>query len=292
MKHQEQVDRSVPLAGKIQDYFNTQNIPFLNSDISCEVLAMQLIESMNRIDYFRILSDREVSIRRTNPQDPIFDPVKAILYFKDRDYDEACWLTFLLIYTGENYQSNWYFMRKLYGGLGKTLTWEVAKNNPQLFTQLASMLSNSKPKPKFGNHRKYESLDHLSIVFGTYVSWINNNGGHENLFRRTELTDPKLYFNWLYNTLSIYRFGRLAKFDYLSMLSKTGLANIESDSCYLTDSTGPKLGARLLFGNHLNNQLEIYAMELADYLGIGYQEMEDALCNWQKSPRVFHSYTG
>lgn len=294
MIYQQEADQSALIADKIYEYFSNENLSFLNTRISCEILAMQLIESMKRISYFQVLSSRDISFRRTDPQDPIFDPVRAILYLKDINYDEACWLTFLLVYTAENYQTNWNFMRQLYGGVNETLTWEVARNNPQIFPQLADMLSTSQSKPKFGNHRKYESLRRLPQVFESYINLVNAYGGHRNLFRNTDFNNKKEYFKQLFSVVEshICSFGRLSTFDYLSMMYKTGLANIEADCCYIVGSTGPKDGAKLLFGSFSDAQLDSHAMGLADYLGIGYQEMEDALCNWQKSPSIFHSYTG
>ena len=294
MLSQQELDHSVLLANRISEYFNNENLTFLNSRISYEILAMQIIESKNRIRYFQVLSGRSISLRRTDPQDPIFDPVRAILYLKDVDYDEACWLTFLLVYTAENYQTNWNFVRQLYSGIDEKLTWEVARNNPQIFPHLSNMLVASQHKPKFGNHRKYESLAELPQVFDSYLNLINTYGGHENLFRRNDLNDEKEYFAWLFSIVqsNLISFGRLSTFDYLSMVYKADLANIEADCCYIAGSTGPKKGAKLLFGTFSAAQLDSYAMGLADYLGIGYQEMEDALCNWQKSPNIFHSYRG
>lgn len=294
MRYQQEADQSTSLADKIYEYFYTENLSFLNTRISCEVLAMQLIASMKRISYFQVLSNRDINYRRTDPQDPIFDPVRAILYLKDRNYDEACWLTFLLVYTAENYQSNWNFMRQLYGGVNETLTWDVARNNSHIFPRLADMLSTSQQRPKFGNHRKYEFFNRLPKVFDSYIDMVKAHNGHEKLFRQTNLNNEKEHFKWLFSTVenNICSFGRLSTFDYLSMMYKTGLANIEADCCYIVGSTGPKDGAKLLFGIFSDNQLDSYAMGLADYLEIGYQEMEDALCNWQKSPSIFHPYTG
>lgn len=233
MRYQQEADPSALLADKIYEYFGTENLSFFNTRISCEILAMQLIESMKRISYFQVLSNRDISPRRTDPQDPIFDPVRAILYLKDIDYDEACWLTFLLVYTAENYQTNWNFMRQLYGGVNETLTWELARNNPQMFPHLADMLSTSQRRPKFGNHRKYESLRRLPQVFDSYINLVKAYGGHKNLFRHTDFGNKKEYFKWLFSIVesNICSFGRLSTFDYLSMMYKTGLANIEADCC-------------------------------------------------------------
>jgi hypothetical protein len=92
---------------------------------------------------------------------------------------------------------------------------------------------------------------------------------------------------------NVLRFGRLARFDYLAMLGKLGLAGIKPGSTYLNGATGPLRGARLLFGVTANHSvLDGWLGELDEELQVGMQVMEDALCNWQKSPSVFEPFRG
>ena len=91
----------------------------------------------------------------------------------------------------------------------------------------------------------------------------------------------------------IARFGRVARFDYLAMVASLGLANIEPDSTHLEGSTGPIKGARQLLGDgQTAGQMEPRLVELGDHLGVGMQVLEDALCNWQKSPNMFVPFRG
>lgn len=77
------------------------------------------------------------------------------------------------------------------------------------------------------------------------------------------------------------------------MVGKLGLARIEPPSTYMHGSTGPVKGARLLFGNHENAvTLEQWLVELEAELKVGMQVLEDALCNWQKSPEKFKAFRG
>ena len=46
---------------------------------------------------------------------------------------------------------------------------------------------------------------------------------------------------------ALKRFGRTARFDYLTMVGKLGLANIAPGSPYMVGATGPLKGAALLF---------------------------------------------
>ena len=107
--------------------------------------------------------------------------------------------------------------------------------------------------------------------------------------------DPLGAFDRLYRSMaaSVLRFGRLARFDYLTMLSKLGLAQVEPGSTYMDGSTGPLRGARLLFGgNYSAPSLDEWLAELDREFQVGMQVLEDALCNWQKSPTVLKSFRG
>jgi hypothetical protein len=103
----------------------------------------------------------------------------------------------------------------------------------------------------------------------------------------------------LYESMdAVASFGRMARFDYLTMLGKIGLAPITPDRPYLEGSTGPLRGARLMFlgstaATGINTgQLETWSVQLGQSLSVGMQEMEDSLCNWQKSPSTFVPYRG
>lgn len=283
------------LSNKINAFSQTEtNLPAVASPIEIDVLSRQLVDSINRVDYFRKVQSRPISLVRTDPTHILFDPIRSILYYKNHDLDEAYWLAFLMIHFGENYHSKWKLTKTFYGNLGQSpkLTWANVSNNPALVDTWVSQMRNSGIKLKFGNHRKYESFSHLKDVITFYIGLVNQNGGHAQLFAPYPNETPKDQFKRLYKELKFYKFGRLGMFDYLSLIYKTQLANIEADSCYIAGSTGPKLGARRLFGNLSNKQLDELSIQLADYLGIGYQEFEDAICNWQKSPDKYISYTG
>ncbi|MCH7749101.1 MAG: hypothetical protein IH939_13500, partial [Acidobacteria bacterium] len=68
-------------------------------------------------------------------------------------------------------------------------------------------------------------------------------------------------------------------------------------STYMGNSTGPLEGARLLFSGKktapLNPaELDEWLGELEVQLNVGMQVLEDALCNWQKSPGEFTPFRG
>ena len=295
MKIQDNENHVIMLINDIKEYLNKHNLSMSLPSISYEILALQLIDSVEQEAAIKALLDRDIGEQSCDPTSAQFNPIKAIIHLKDKDYDEACWLGFLLIYTNDSEKADWAFMRKLYGGVGlnlKTaLTWQqVNKSFDQrmaLLEELSSSLALSDPKPKFGHHRAYESINHLPIAFSSYIDFINEQGGHQALFCPEQtVLDKTAYFQKLYALIrkNVYRFGRLSTFEYLCLLGKIGLADVEPDSCYIAEASGPKRGAKLLFGMLDDAKLDDHAIGLADYLNVGYQEMEAAICHWQKSP--------
>lgn len=298
MKFTSTSDPSIQIADDIRRYLQSNNLTDNLPAITYEVLALQLIETEQREAEIQQLLDSEIDPEVINPESDKFDPIQAIIRLKHSDYEEACWLSFLLIYTNDSEHTDWAFMRKLYSGHGLnlqgSLTWQLLNEQPNALNQrletLAVALAQSQPKPKFGHHRAYESLNHLPIVFSSYIDFINEKGGHQALFKpKAKAIDKIDYFKTLYALIrqSIYRFGRLSTFEYLCLLGKLGLAEVAPDSCYIAEASGPKRGAKLLFGMLNNEQLDEHAVGLADYLEVGYQQLEAAICHWQKSPNRY-----
>ena len=206
-------------------------------------------------------------------------------------------------------------LRDIYGayGSGNHWTWARISNNPNDFTSWLSLnyrtLLSDGIARKFGNHRKYESYNpnsHRSLftVFESYVDWVGINKSHISLLKNAEQNvgnNPEDLFGYLYDSMSkVLSFGRTAKFDYLTMLFKLGIANIYPRIAYIRGSTGPRRGANLLFGGNINSNIDTTVLEnnvyeLGANLTIGnlrMQVLEDALCNWQKSPDRFVLYRG
>ena len=245
--------------------------------IEIQTLARQIVDSTNKTAYFNILSQREVSAMRTQPQHVLFDPIRSVLYYKNQNLDEACWLIFLMVHTGDSTKKNWQFVRELYDVIGK---WDEIN-----FDTMENWLKKA-PKFKFGGHRKYESLSQLIDVVFSYQTWVKKMGGHAHIFNQPFDT-PEQRYAWLYQKMRVFRFGRLAKYDYLGLCALTGVASLKADRCYIEGSSGPLKGAKRLFGAYDDDTLNEMTMRLAENLEIGYQEIEDALCNWQKSPQRY-----
>lgn len=294
----------------LRQFHNTvRPLPGIISQACLESFIEQIIDSRRRIEFVTTIRAKNHSIDRSDPLSELFDPLRAaVIHIQNGDIDEACWLIFLSIHFGKHSRSGWRLVRDVYGCLGEaeTWTWERTLADPEAFFDWMSLrygelTGNGRG---FGNHRKYESLrptaNGTGSVVMSYVYWIRPYGGHQGLIENAYHVagpDPKAVFGFLYRTMPVIRFGRTAKFDYLTMLGKMQIAPIQPNLAYLTEATGPLKGARLLFGG--SRQAGISASTLDDWLveldasvGLGMQVLEDSLCNWQKSPANYVRFRG
>ena len=136
-------------------------------------------------------------------------------------------------------------------------TWAEVSANLVTFRQWVAANEVQLKQWRFGNHRKYESLNATSAsgtpaIVESYVAWINPPRTHTAVLQSAQQQvghDSAALFNYLYESMTaVRRFGRLARFDFLTMVAKVGLAAIHPPVAYLATATGPKRGARLLFG--------------------------------------------
>lgn len=288
-------------------------LPGIESAEARTAFLQQVAESLHRVAYARTIVRRDVHAARVDPSSSMFDPVRgAVFRMRQGDVDEAFWLVFIFVHFGKHLRDGYQLARDIYGrlGAGHPWTWREVSRDPRAFREwLQSQqdaLKHDGVQRRFGNHRKYESLDAWSDkgtgeVVETYVTWVRPFGTHAALIADTLARaggDPRRAFRALYESMeAVARFGRTARFDYLAMLGKLGLANIEPDSTYMKGSSGPASGARLLFSGSAQAKLKTgdldqWLVELDRRLGVGMQVLEDALCNWQKSPAKFTPFRG
>jgi hypothetical protein len=274
------------------------------------VFLEQLVESVHRVKYVAVIRRRTLSERSADPNDDLFDPIKAAIVQQQKgEMDEAFWLVFLFVHFGKHARAGWRYIREVYGRLGDGARWDWANTSTDLLgfkawlhEHRSALQPNDRPGG-FGNHRKYESLDAYSpngtgAVVESYVNWVGRT--HQERMEQAHQQagdDPRKAFDYLYHSMQVKRFGRTARFDYLTMIGKLGLAPLEPGSTYMKGSTGPVTGARLLFGGEKNAalsavELDSWLLELDTKLGVGMQVLEDALCNWQKSPIKFKRFRG
>lgn len=291
------IDKSIPLLG-------------ISSNENKECLIEQIIDSVRRIRFIRLIKDAEVSPININTESTLFDPLKgAVWYIHHGNVNEAFWLIFLSTHFGKNKSTGWNLTRAAYGGGKKkpVWTWEKVVNDPDAF--LSWIDDNQEflvESGNFGNHRKYESRNAYKprgtgSAILSYINWIGPTFDHvEKFAEMTYQKSPRESFHQAYVEMNqVETFGRTAKFDYLSMVGKLGLAPLEPGYCYFNGATGPLRGARLLLTNDPNSNLsakraEVIFSEIEKELGFyfGMQALEDSLCNWQKSPSKFEHFAG
>jgi hypothetical protein len=282
-----------------------RDLPSVANDDIRGTLAMQFIASLRREDYYRRVQEKQIGAAKADPNSGAFDPERAVAYhLQHGDVEEAAWLVFLMTHFARPASTGWLRLTQVYGRLGQgTWDWVTVSSDPeQMIEWLAQNWRNV--GGKFGNHRKYESLRpdsnrNFGSVLNSYLAWIGEDG-HQLFFAdmvQQTGNDPTQIFDALYRSMKVSTFGRLAKFDYLAMIGRYGIAPIEAGSAYLKGATGPASGARLLFtgsvqGVATETQLQSWLDELDASLDVGMAVMEDALCNWQKSPSSFVHYKG
>lgn len=286
-------------------------LPGIQDPTKRRVLLEQVLESVHRVRFVEVLLTRNLSDRRADPDDELFDPLKAaIIHTRQGNFDEAFWLLFVFVHFGKHKRAGWRYAREVYGRLGGPGRWDwpSISADPSGFRAWLDAHQDELRRegvPRgFGNHRKYESLDAYSprgtgAAVESYVHWVNPPRTHEDLISQACQRaggDPLRAFDDLYHSMeTVTRFGRTARFDYLAMVAKLGLAPIKPGSAYIHGSTGPLEGARLLFGDQNGGpitaaDLEELLVELDVELRVGMQVLEDGLCNWQKSPDQFKPF--
>jgi hypothetical protein len=273
------------------------------------VLVEQIVESLRRIEFVHVVRDGEIDPRRADPASHLFDPIRAAAFWMRKgELDEAFWLVFLSTHFGKHVKYGWGLTRAVYGGSnGQTWTWKRVSRNVGEFRRWLSQNEVAlKQRYAFSNHRKYQSLSAYSkvgtgAVVESYVKWVAPPRTHLQMIQELHKKvgqDPRAVFDSVYQSMDLVMgFGRLGKFDYLTMLGKLGVAPIEPGSAYLVGATGPLQGARLLFANNPKaklspRDLDVRLAKLGSYLDVGMQVLEDSLCNWQKSPKKFKSFRG
>lgn len=300
-------------AGRLRDILAQLHsagvLPGLTNDDARDVLVAQLIESERRPRYIARLRDMKLSPAALDGASGRFDPLKgAILKGQGGDHDEACWLVLLSVHFGRNRRTEWQLAGDFYSQLDQGGTWDWTTTSADV-TGMRGWLDTNLSVLKargghFGNHRKYQSLDPWTPtgtgqVLASYVDWVGP-GGHMGKFADVTQTTatPQQRFAALCRSVGVVTgFGRVAQFDFVTMLGKLGLADVEADSAHLAGATGPLTGTRLLLDGSSTSGSRAAALEarlapVQEALGVSFDVLEDAICNWQKSPKDFVPFRG
>jgi hypothetical protein len=274
------------------------------------VLVEQLVASVRRTQYFEHLLNRPGGPSVADPGSEAFNPLRAaILQERAGNRDEAFWLVFLFVHFGKHRRSGWSLIADIYGQLGSGTfwSWDAVSANVSAFRdwldENVDAIKNLHPRRGFGNHRKYESLgawndNGTGSVVASYVGWVGA-AGHDARIAQviTGATTSAEQFEAIYESVrGVRRFGRTGAFDYCSTLARLGFVAIEPGAACLAGATGPLRGARLLLCRPGQAEspaaLEAMLTPLRSELDVGFDVLEDALCNWQKSPAEFKPFRG
>lgn len=286
-------------------------LPGITDGVRRDVFLRQLIDSIRRVQYVPTIAGRSISPNRVNGSSLLFDPIRAAVHkHQSGDFDEACWLVFLFVHFGKHPISGYRYTREVYSALGQQTPWTfsaVAADPAGLRAWLDQNETHLRrgTRKGFGNHRKYQSLSGTKAggtghAFESYTQWVQAAGGHARLFATALLQSggsQERAFEWLYHSMNaVASFGRIGKFDYLTMLQKLGFADIRAGRPYLDAQTkGPNKGARAMFESDVKlsiGELELRTQLLGNCLGAGMQEMEDSLCNWGKNTSQYKYFRG
>jgi hypothetical protein len=263
------------------------------------VLAEQVVESQRRRRFAEAILKLPYTGRVADPEDSVFDPIRAAVYYsRQGNPHEALWMVFLFTHFGKHRHREYQLPALVYAGDGNLWTFSAVSSDPDAFRR---WLQTAEPRLKaagvrFGNHRKYESLDAWTpngtgSVVATYVAWFE---AHQRELVSDQGTEHER-FEGLYRSMgSVARFGRTGRFDFLNMAGKLRLAAVSPGRAFFSGSSGPLAGARLLYGD---GRLTAAAAEDRVHAsnqrwGLTYDVIEDALCNWQKSPDAFIAFRG
>ena len=295
----------------LRNFETSRPLPGLQSHARRNAFLEQPIESVRRTNLPAQFAKRNISPQCADPGSDLFHPLKAAAYLKSvGKADDSFWMVFLFVHFGKHPRAGWRYARAILSGLssGPCWDWATISADPLEFRHWLHKhqheIRSSSPSGGFGNHRKYESLHAYSTngtgsVVATYVDWISPPRSHEEMVAEVMQSsngDSRLAFRALYGSMkfNVARFGRLASIDYLATVGKLGLAPIVPDSAYLSHAaTGPLVGAQLLFGQGATaRDLDKLVLELDSDVRVGLHALEDALCNWQKSPDEFRKFSG
>lgn len=273
-------------------------------------LIEQLVDSARRTLYFEDVLNRPSGSRVADPSTDAFDPLRAAVFQERAGHrDEAFWLVFLFVHFGKNRRAGWRLIADIYGRLdsGALWSWGAVTADVDAFRdwldENVDSIKDLKPHRGFGNHRKYESLgawndNGTGAVVASYIDWVGA-AGHEARITQitTGATTPADRFDAIYDSVrAVRRFGRTGAFDYCSTLAKLSFVAVEPSAACLAGATGPLTGAQLLLsqpGQALSPAaLETMLRPLRADLDVGFDVLEDALCNWQKSPAEFKPFRG
>jgi len=270
-------------------------LPGIAADERRLEFVAHLVDSGHISDSLRAVAASHTAGGCSDPSSEDFNPLcAAVSHHRRGDIEEACWLVFLATAFDMSPVYGWDIVAAVYrrGNDPGLWDWDAASTDVILLREWLQRNRWRFASPVFGNHRKFESLkDHIGVgrTIESYVAWVHRAGSHQaRLDEAQRAADP---FGALFGSMKgIWRFGRLARFDYLCCLEALRITDFAPLKAYLQGATGPLDGVQLLYGTPDGTlagdprALDERLIELESHLNVGFDVLEDALCGWQKHP--------
>ncbi len=273
------------------------DIPGLRDHGRRAAFARHLQRSARGIGWMRALRSSD-NLAIADVDSTAWNALHAVVRLaRDGDIEEATWLAFLAIHFGPDDRrptERWRSTRLVYGSFGgEPLTWCRVSAEPGVLSATVAGNEDVAGTLRFGNHRKYESPRQIAWVLSSYVAGIASRSGIRQalLFEGSDPT-AQARFDRLFKELTfIPRFGRTARFDFLTTLGNLGVYEMEPPSLYLDGATGPKRGAEAVLGRPVRSRREwaeadIRLSGVARDLDVPVQAFEDALCKLAKGVAI------
>lgn len=263
-----------------------------------DTLSMQTIDSIRRVKIYETYQFRaDIADAKGLPYSYTSNPF-SLAQRTSLSIETRVWVIYVATYFGKSDTSKWkLFNNVAFRSDNSLITFEeIIDNKEGYFDYLRNM--NFFEGSKYSNHRKYtrKSLDGERGVLTSFEFMLD----HMNQFCLNAFSP----FDTIYQqALNIPNFGRMAAFDFTCSLSKCGLNVDQPTSMYHKYSTGPLDAINdilILAGvESPNNNLKVtFGDELLNWFNTNYeiymlaQVLEDAICNWQKSPTSYFRYFG
>lgn len=276
--------------------YDLLKVNFDNDVIS--VLSHQTIDSIRRISIYEAYA---IKARRAEQLNLPFIDTSNPFTLSQRsslEVDSKVWYIYLATYFGKSNKSKWKLFNKAVFRKDRTLIRlkEIQTNREKYYSYLKDI--DFFEGANFSNHRKYtkKALEgHNGLI--NSIDYFLDNLDH---YSHSKLVEFDLIFR---NAMRIPNFGRMAAFDFTSSLCKCNLNVKDPISMYHHSSTGPlralkdililadckdvSKSAQVEFGNNL---LDWFIRHFNTQ--VVAQVLEDAICNWQKSPKKYQRYFG
>ncbi len=263
-----------------------------------DVLAQQTKDSISRIQIYkaykrRALNADENGLSYYQSYVPFVLSQRSSIKSK-----EKVWLLFLATYFGKSNSSKWeLFKRSAFDNSKNLISYSsIEGDREKYFNHLRSF--DFYKNANYSNHRKFiaKKLDGDKGFIRSANFLMDNIEDY--------IFDHPEKFDIVYNSaLKIPNFGRMGAFDFTSSLCKCACNVLEPTDLYLKNSTGPLIGiGELLKIGEIENQSKKDKVKLGNDLLVWFiantnifmcaQVLEDAICNWQKSPAKYKKYFG